>query len=68
MNTNMEECIYCKERTVQALPMKTNVTEACADFLIAQGDKKKEIVFWERHLGTFGVEINFCPMCGRKLN
>lgn len=61
-------CEYCKERTTQELPIKTNVTNFCGAFLIAQGDKKKEIVFWERKLGTFGVEINYCPICGRKLN
>lgn len=63
----MDECIYCKERTLTELPLKTNITDLCGSALIAQGDKKKEIVFWERHLGTIGIEINYCPICGRNL-
>lgn len=60
------ECPYCKERTLEELPIKTNADTSRTIVMIAQGDNKKEIVF--HHKGTaFGVEINFCPICGRKL-
>ena len=60
-------CEYCKDRTLTELPMKTNCDTSRIGCLIAQGDKKKEIVFWTRE-GTYGIEINYCPICGRKLN
>lgn len=60
------ECPYCKERTLEELPIKTNADTSRTIVMIAQGDNKKEIVF--SHKGaSFGVEINFCPICGRKL-
>ena len=60
------ECPYCKDRTVTELPLKTNCDMSRVGVLIAQGDKKKEIVFWT-HDGTYGIEINYCPICGAKM-
>lgn len=60
------ECPYCKERTLTELPLKTNCDTSRVGVLIAQGDRKKEIVFWSP-IGTYGIEINFCPICGAKM-
>ena len=60
-------CEYCKDRTLTELPMKTNCDTSRTWALIAQGDKKKEIVFNCRE-GVYGIEINYCPICGCKLN
>lgn len=62
----MNECPYCKDRTLTGLPLKTNCDTSRVGCLIAQGDKKKEIVFWSP-IGTYGIEINFCPICGAML-
>ena len=48
------------------LPLKTNCDTIRTWALIAQGDRKKEIVFHCRE-GVYGVEINYCPICGRSL-
>ena len=60
-------CEYCKDRTLVELPMKTNCDTSRIWALIAQGDKQKEIVFVNKDC-TYGIEINYCPICGRKLN
>ena len=59
-------CEYCKHRTLSELPLKTNCDTSRVGVLIAQGDRKKEIVLWTKE-GTYGIEINYCPICGRKL-
>ena len=60
------KCEYCKDRTLTELPMKTNCDTSRTWALIAQGDKKKEIVFVDKG-HTYGIEINYCPICGAKL-
>ncbi|MBQ7818400.1 MAG: hypothetical protein IJ341_01755 [Bacteroidales bacterium] len=61
------ECPYCRNNTTEDIPIKSNADVSRTVALIAQGDNKKEIVF--SHKGTaFGIEINFCPICGRELN
>ena len=60
-------CEYCKERALVELPMKTNCDTSRTWALIAQGDKKKEIVFVNKGC-TYGIEISYCPICGQKLN
>ena len=59
-------CEYCKQWTTVELPMKTNCDTSRTWALIAQGDKKKEIVFMNKGC-AYGVEINYCPICGTKL-
>lgn len=59
-------CEYCKDRTLAELPMKTNCDTSRTWALIAQGDRRKEIVFVDKGC-TYGIEINYCPICGRKL-
>ena len=64
MANNSTHCLFCKDRTTEELPLKTNCDTSKVGALIAQGDKKKEIVFWSK-VGTYGIEINFCPICGK---
>ena len=59
-------CPYCEDWTTKELPIKSNADLSRTTALIAQGDKKKEIVFHNKGV-AYGIEINFCPICGRKL-
>lgn len=60
------ECPYCKDHSLEDIPIRSNADTSKTLVIIAQGDNKKEIVF--SHKGVaFGVEINFCPICGKNL-
>lgn len=64
--SNSGECPFCKDRTLEELPIKSNADLSRTLAMIAQGDQKKEIVLSVK--GTaYGIEIDFCPKCGRKL-
>lgn len=63
----MEECKYCKDYTLNSLPMRSNADLRMVGSLIADdGEGGKEIVI---HIDgiAYGILIDFCPMCGRKL-
>ena len=61
-------CEYCSKQINEHLSMKSNCTQSTTDFaMIARGSDKMEIVISLFRFGTVGVEINYCPMCGRKL-
>ena len=66
MQNELKPCIYCKDYPPTRLPLKTNCDTSTAGALIAHGDVKREIVFYSQ-IGTYGIEINFCPICGRNL-
>ena len=68
MNKNIElkPCPFCKDYTTTDIPIKSNVDTARAIAMIAQGDRKKEIVFSINNT-AYAIEINFCPLCGRRL-
>lgn len=59
-------CPYCEDWTTQELHIKSNADLSRTLALIAQGDKKKEIVFHNNGV-SYGIEIDYCPKCGRKL-
>lgn len=66
LKTHNGDCPFCKDRTLEELPIKSNADLSRTIAMIAQGDQKKEIVLSVK--GTaYGVEIDFCPKCGRKL-
>lgn len=60
------ECPYCEDWTTTELPIKSNADLSQTLALIARGDKKKEIVFHNNGV-SYGIEIDFCPKCGRRL-
>jgi hypothetical protein len=62
-----KECLFCKNRTLTELPLKTNADTSRTLALIAQGDNKREIVFSIKGV-AYGIEIDFCPICGRNLS
>lgn len=64
-----KECIYCKDYTTQDLPVISNCDPLYERFfaLIADmGNGGKEIVILTNGK-AFGLPINYCPICGRKL-
>lgn len=63
----MEKCKYCKDRSLNELPMRSNADMSKVGALIAfDGEGGKEIVFHVN--GTaYGIQIDFCPKCGKKL-
>jgi hypothetical protein len=66
MPENVKECVFCSDRTLDDLPIKSNADLSRTLALIAQGDEKKEIVFHVNGV-AYGIEIDFCPICGRCL-
>lgn len=63
---NAVECDFCK-RLPEELPIKSNADTGRVLAIIAQGDNKKELIFSD-HTIAYGIEINYCPICGRELN
>lgn len=64
-----KECIYCKDYTIEGLPIISNCDPLFERFnaLIADmGNGGKEIVVLTNGK-AFGLPINYCPICGRKL-
>lgn len=76
-----EVCEFCEKTINNELPINTNMNLSKTFACIASGTTQKEIVIHindianqyvndiENHKfkGTYGIPINFCPMCGRKL-
>ena len=62
-------CKYCENilpKLPAELPIKSNADLSRTLAIISQGDRKKEIVLSVK--GTaYGIEIDYCPICGRKL-
>ena len=65
--TKSEGCKFCKNWSVEDIPIKSNADLRKVFAMIAQGDRKKEIIL---HVNgaAYGIEIAFCPICGAKLN
>lgn len=64
-NINLKPCPFCKDYTTTDIPIKSNADTARSIAMIAQGDRKKEIVFSINNT-AYAIEINFCPICGAK--
>ena len=61
-----EMCTFCKVLP-DDLNIKSNADISRVIGVIANGSNGKELVFMVN--GTaYGIEIDYCPMCGRKLN
>ena len=61
------ECKYCADRTVEIIPFRTNVEYPMFVPMIAfKEDGNKELVI-SANGEAYGLQINYCPMCGRKL-
>lgn len=59
-------CRFCSGKWIDdEIKIKSNADTSKAFCLIAQGDVKKEFVFSVACV-VYGVEINFCPFCGRR--
>lgn len=62
-----EQCSFCNYKLIpKKLNVKSNADTSKILSLIAQGDKRKELVFVVNDI-AYGIEIDYCPMCGRKL-
>lgn len=64
----MKFCKYCKDFSIEALPYRTNTNEDLISLIALKEDGNKEIVVHLMEIGAFGIQINYCPMCGRSLN
>lgn len=63
---SQEECTFCKGFPDE-LSIKSNADTSRVIGIIANGLNGKELVLVVK--GTaYGIEIDYCPMCGRKLN
>ena len=64
-----KQCKYCKDLTLIELPVRSNcdlLMERFQTLIANDGEGGKEIVI--SHEGkAFGIQINYCRMCGRKL-
>jgi hypothetical protein len=60
-------CKFCNGKWInEEISIRSNA-DLCKTFcLIAQGDAKKEFIF-SVNSTAYGVEIDFCPFCGRRL-
>ena len=65
MDNKLKPCPFCKDYTTTDIPIKSNADTAKSFAMIAQGDRKKEIVFSINNT-AYAIEINFCPICGAK--
>lgn len=59
-------CSFCKSAP-DKLNIKSNVSTSNIRSFIIQGGERKEMVFVVNDI-AYGIEIDYCPMCGRKLN
>ena len=69
MKDREKQCEYCKDLTLTGLPVRSNcdlLMEMFQTLIANDGEGGKEIVI--SHKGkAFGIQINYCPICGRKL-
>lgn len=60
-------CGFCNgNRLPDDIPIKGNIDTRRSVCIIAQGSEKKEIIL-NANGKCYGIEINHCPFCGRKL-
>lgn len=67
---NIEKpCRFCKDwpEIAENLQMQTNEDITRSFAMIANGFRQKELILSIKGT-TYGVEIDFCPKCGRNLN
>ena len=69
MKDKEKQCQYCKDLTLTELPVRSNcdlLVERFQTLIANDGEGGKEIVV--SHKGkAFGIQINYCPICGEKL-
>ena len=64
-----KQCEYCKDYTLEGLPIVSNcdpLFERFSAMIADMGNDGKEIVIVTKGK-AFGLPINYCPICGRKL-
>ena len=64
-----KRCEYCKDYTLEGLPIISNCDPLFERFdaqISDMGNGGKEIVITTKG-NAFGLPINYCPICGRKL-
>ena len=62
-----QPCRFCDGKYLpDEIPIKGNIDTRRSVCIIAQGSDKKEIVL-NANGKCYGIEINNCPFCGRKL-
>lgn len=64
-----KQCEYCKDYTLECLPIVSNcdpLFERFSAMIADMGNGGKEIVIITKG-NAFGLPINYCPICGRKL-
>ena len=64
-----KQCEYCKDHTLEGLPIISNCDPLFERFdaqISDMGNGGKEIVITTKG-NAFGIPINYCPICGRKL-
>lgn len=60
-------CKYCVgDRIPEDIPIQGNVDTRRSICIIAQGIDKKQIVL-NANGKAYGIDIDYCPFCGRKL-
>jgi hypothetical protein len=69
MRDKEKQCEYCKDYTLEGLPIVSNcdpLFERFSAMIADMGNGGKEIVIITKG-NAFGLPINYCPICGRKL-
>ena len=69
MRDKEKQCEYCKDYTLEGLPIVSNCDPLFERFnamIVDMGNGSKEIVIITKG-NAFGLPINYCPICGRKL-
>lgn len=61
-------CKYCEIFPPENIPYRTNSNEwHFIDLIASKEDGDKELIVSCKS-EVFGLQINYCPMCGRRLN
>lgn len=69
-------CDFCEKLVNDMLPINTNMSLDTTFAVIARGAEQMEIVLHvcdrdretgHRFVGTYGIPITFCPICGNKV-
>lgn len=63
-------CKYCEDGSIERLTQRTNVKDKVAAFSLIgfKEDGSKELLVSVEDTAVFALQVNYCPMCGRKLN
>ncbi len=65
---NKQCCQFCCGKSVpDYVPINSNADLRKTFCILAQGANKKEIIMSINNV-AYGVEVEFCPFCGRKLS